>query len=386
MELPSPELFSARLERIRAALLRDRLDGLVIVHLPNVQYLTGYSGSTAIAVITAARLVLITDARYATEVERDLLPICPGLELVRVAPTYDQTLSDVLVELSPSRVGIEAAYLPIGRYRFVASAVAGRLAPGKAPIELVDTTRIVEAERLVKDPFEQSALRRAGLLLTTVTVQVLGELRAGQTEAEIAADIDWSIKHAGFERPSFDTIVASGPNGALPHARPGARRLQAGDLVVLDFGGVLDGYCVDTTRTASVGEPGSEARRVHDAVLKAQEAALLAARPGVRVSELDEAARGVLTGLGLASAFVHATGHGLGLEIHEEPRVGPARADIPGVAPVGRDEVLCPGIAITIEPGAYVPNWGGVRIEDDILITEHGCEILTSASRALVVV
>ena len=337
-------------------------------------------------VITANRVVFITDARYATEVERDLVPRCPGLELVRVAPTYDQTICEVVTGLKAGRTGIESAYLPVGRYHWLKSAFAALVAEGRPNVELVETERLLEAERLEKDAFEQAALRRAGAMLSVVTGEVIADLRPGLSESQVAADIDWAMKHAGFERPAFDTIVASGPNGALPHARPGARLLQAGDLVVLDFGGVLDGYCVDLTRTVSVGAPGAEASRVYEAVLAAQEAAIRSVRPGTRVSQVDEAAREELSRRGLGQAFVHATGHGLGLEVHEEPRVGPAKAGIPGVAPVGRDEVLRPGIVITIEPGAYLPDWGGVRIEDDVLVTDQGCDVLTSAPRALSVV
>ncbi len=386
MTLPSPDLFSARHARVREAVQRERLDALVLVHLPNVRYLTGFAGSAAAVVVTPSRLVLITDSRYVTVVERDLMPNCPGLELAQVEPTYDQTICAVLGGMKATRTGIESAYLPVGRYswlRAALSAASGTEGPG---VELVETSRLVEAERLTKDTFEQATLRRAGAMISTVAGDIVSELRAGLSESQIAADIDWAIKTAGFEGPSFDTIVASGPNGALPHARPGGRCLQSGDLVVLDFGGILDGYCVDLTRTVSVGAPGAEAGRVYDAVLAAQEAAILATQPGARVSDVDQAAREVLNGRGLGHAFVHATGHGLGLEIHEEPRVGPAKAGVPGVAPAGRDEILRPGIVITIEPGAYLPDWGGVRIEDDILVTDQGCEVLTRASRALSVV
>ncbi len=386
MNLPSLDQFSTRHARVRGALQRERLDALILVHLPNVRYLTGYSGSAAVVVITANRVVFITDARYATEVERDLVPRCPGLELVRVAPTYDQTICEVVTGLKAGRTGIESAYLPVGRYNWLKSAFAALVAEGRPSVELVETERLLEAERLEKDAFEQAALRRAGAMLSVVTGEVIADLRPGLSESQVAADIDWAMKHAGFEQPAFDTIVASGPNGALPHARPGARLLQAGDLVVLDFGGVLDGYCVDLTRTVSVGAPGAEASRVYEAVLAAQEAAIRSVRPGTRVSQVDEAAREELSRRGLGQAFVHATGHGLGLEVHEEPRVGPAKAGIPGVAPVGRDEVLRPGIVITIEPGAYLPDWGGVRIEDDVLVTDQGCDVLTSAPRALSVV
>jgi Xaa-Pro aminopeptidase len=192
----------------------------------------------------------------------------------------------------------------------------------------------------------------------------------------VAGVIEAALRRAGYERPAFDSIVASGPNAALPHHRAGERKLAEGDLVVLDFGGVLDGYCSDLTRTVSVGTPSSDALRVHAAVLAAQRAAIDAVRPGVLASLVDAAARQVLDAKGLGEAFGHGTGHGLGLDVHEDPRVARATADNPS-AP------LEAGMVLTVEPGAYLPGWGGVRIEDDVLVTPTGCETLTSVPREL---
>ena len=193
-------------------------------------------------------------------------------------------------------------------------------------------------------------------------------------EIEVAA-----LRTAGYERPAFDTIVASGPNSALPHYRAGGRRLAPGDLVVLDFGGVLDGYCCDLTRTVAVGDPGPELRRIYAAVLEAQQAAIDIVRPGITTTEVDAAARTVLEKHRLGPAFGHGTGHGLGLEVHEEPRLTRPRPDVPAVP-------LRPGMVFTIEPGAYVAGLGGVRIEDDVLVTEAGHEVLTSVPRQLLTV
>jgi Xaa-Pro aminopeptidase len=198
------------------------------------------------------------------------------------------------------------------------------------------------------------------------------------TERSVAAAIEAAMREAGYERMAFDTIVASGPHAAMPHYRAGTRTLEAGDLLVLDFGGVLDGYCCDLTRTVSIGPPSREARRVYDAVRDAHAAAVAAVRPGVDASAVDAAARSLLTERGLGEAFGHGTGHGLGLDIHEEPRIAKPRADVPPVA-------LAPGRVFTIEPGAYLPGFGGVRIEDDVLVTDSGCELLTTLPRELVV-
>jgi Xaa-Pro aminopeptidase len=190
--------------------------------------------------------------------------------------------------------------------------------------------------------------------------------------------IDWSMREAGFARPAFETIVASGPNSAMPHARPSDRRLRVSDLVVLDFGGVYDGYCVDLTRTLSVGAIDQESARIHAAVLEAQNAAIAAVRPGVPATNVDDAAREVLTSHGLGDAFGHGTGHGLGLEVHEEPRISRRRKDAPA-----EETLLQPGMVFTIEPGAYLAGRGGVRIEDDVLVTAGGCDVLTSVPKGL---
>ena len=226
----------------------------------------------------------------------------------------------------------------------------------------------------MKDASEIETLREAGRLLSAVAVDVLDSvIRAGRTELEMAADIDWRVKRAGFEKPAFDTIVASGPNSALPHARPTDRRAGAGELVVVDFGGMFHGYAVDLTRTVGLGAVPDESRRIYEAVLEAQQAAIDAAgRPEVTTGEVDAAARDTLARHGLDGVFGHGTGHGLGLDVHEAPRLSRRSAEAPGT------DRLEAGMVFTIEPGAYFPSWGGVRIEDDVLVTEDGFEVLTS--------
>jgi Xaa-Pro aminopeptidase len=194
----------------------------------------------------------------------------------------------------------------------------------------------------------------------------------------VALSIDWTIRNAGFERSAFDTIVASGPNAALPHAHPGERILSEGDLVVLDFGGVYASYCVDLTRTVSVGPASKRAQEVYGAVLDARNHAIAAARPSASRFDIDAAARDTLARYGLGEAFGHGTGHGLGLEVHEDPRITRRRPDVDS-----RDERVAPGMVFTIEPGAYLPGWGGVRIEDDVLITENGVDVLTDVTTEL---
>jgi Xaa-Pro aminopeptidase len=229
---------------------------------------------------------------------------------------------------------------------------------------------------MIKDAAEIATLREAARRLEPVAEAAFGAVRAGVTERHVAAAIESAMRQAGYERPSFDAIVASGPNSALPHYRAGDRILTDGDLLVLDFGGVLDGYCSDLTRTVAIGRPSADSRRLYDAVSAAQQAAIAAVRPGADASAVDAAARDVLTSLGLGDAFGHGTGHGLGLDVHEEPRIGRPRPDAASVT-------LTPGMVFTIEPGAYLPGFGGVRIEDDVLVTDTGCDVLTTVRRDL---
>ncbi len=240
---------------------------------------------------------------------------------------------------------------------------------------------------MIKDSHELTTLREAGRRISKVMVEMLASLRAGRTEREVAADIDWAIRGAGFDGPAFETIVAAGPDTALPHARPGDRQLAPGDLVLLDFGGVLDGYCVDLTRVASLGGPNLVASGWHDAVREAHQAAIAAVRPGVRASDVDGAARRALERVGLGDAFSHGTGHGLGIEVHEAPRVGKRRTAPAGGGAAEADDVeLEPGMVFTVEPGVYLPGLGGVRLEDDLVVTAGGCELLTRVPIELAVV
>jgi Xaa-Pro aminopeptidase len=367
-----------RLDRARQRMRSAAVDALVVSHLPNIRYLTGFVGTAGLVVLTPAACMLIVDFRYQT-VARSLVRSTPDLAdyLTVVVPprSYDETLAEVLRETGARRIGIEASSMPVSRFNRLSAALAGSAptplrSPNGCPA-LVPTERIVESERVVKDDAEIATLREAGRRLGRATAEAASLARAGRTEMEVAGDLDAMLRRLGFERPAFETIVASGPNSALPHARPGPRVLAEGDGVVLDFGGVYDGYCVDLTRTVQLGDAGADFRRLFAAVEEAQQAAIAAVRPGVKASSVDSAARAVLGRYGLEDAFGHGTGHGLGLEVHEEPRIGKPVAGQP-------DLVLEPGMVFTIEPGVYIEGTGGVRIEDDVLVTVEGCVVLTA--------
>ena len=371
----TPAIVSARLARVRAHVAAAGVDALVVTHLPNLQYLAGFSGSAGAAIVTPRACLLVVDFRYVTAATA-LADTLDGLVRVETADrSYDEAIVELLRRDGAARVGIEAAYLSVSRFNAISTALAARsplpVGPADTPV-LVPTERVVERARIIKDVLEIAALREAGRRLGRIAETVQAFVQPGRTERAVAADIDAAIREAGFSKPAFETIVASGPNSALPHARPTDRRIEAGDPAVLDFGGVYDGYCVDLTRTVQLGAPGEALARLYGAVAEAQQAAIQAVRPGVTASDVDAAARRVLERHGLGDAFGHGTGHGLGLEVHEEPRV--ARP-----APRVVDAVIEPGMVFTVEPGAYVPGVGGVRIEDDVLVTESGCEVLTRA-------
>jgi Xaa-Pro aminopeptidase len=370
---------SRRHGAIRQALRDASLDALVVVSLPNIAYLTNFAGSSAILVLTGDKAVFITDSRYVAAVTEtnQTAHACPDFDLLVVGGSYDATLAAWLSKAGLERVGFEAAHLTVSRYRWLES----RLTAGPRAPELVAVDGLIEIARSVKDHYEVEVLRRAGAMLSDVARSVLGLARPGVTEGDLALEIDVAIRHAGFEKGAFETIVASGPNAALPHARPTGRKLSEGDLVVLDFGGVHDSYCVDLTRTVAVGTASARQREVYDAVRVAHDRAIEASGPGRSRFAIDAAARDSLAAAGMGAAFGHGTGHGLGLEVHEEPRLTKRSPAVDATR-----ELVTPGMVFTIEPGAYFPGWGGVRIEDDVLVTESGVERLTDAPTELIVV
>ena len=376
-----------RLGALRTRLAADGLDALLVTHPANVFYLTAFRGSAGMLVLTPDDACLVTDARYAT-VAQGLVATAAGagpIRFVQVDSSYEETVCDVLKDLGVSRVGIETAHMTLARHDWLERALAG------SGVTLRGTTGLVESFRQVKDEPELATLREAGRRISRVMREMRSGLRTGRREREVAADIDWAIRDAGFDGPAFETIVAGGPNTALPHARPGERRLAPGDLVLLDFGGIYNGYCVDLTRVASLGTPDPTALAWHAAVSEAHAAALAAVGPGVWASAVDAAARAVLERRGLGAAFSHGTGHGLGVEVHEAPRVGKRRQTLGATRSPGSDDDvadvrLAPGMVFTVEPGVYLPGQGGIRLEDDLVVTPTGYELLTHVSLELLVV
>ncbi len=365
-----PFPFSARLARLRVRLGEADADAIVVTELNNIRYLTGFAGSAGILVVTATQSELLIDGRY-EEIVREALRVgtMAPVGITRVKK-YDSTLLEVLVAAGWRRIAFEGDHTTVAQY--------GRWVAGLPNVELTPVYDWVESGRIVKDAAELAILRRAGRLLSDVAMGLAQWVDVGRTEREVAGLIDSAIRRAGFEKPAFDTIVATGLNSAYPHARPTDRTIAKGDLVLLDFGGVLEGYCVDLTRMAGAGRVGADSQALYLAVREAQGKAIAAVHPGRLTTEVDQAARQVLEQHQLGSAFVHGTGHGLGLDVHEAPRVGPGD---PSEA-----VRLESGMVVTIEPGAYVVGLGGVRLEDDVLVTAEGQEVLTTAPLDLLIV
>jgi Xaa-Pro aminopeptidase len=344
---------------------KERLDFLLVSHLPNVRYLCGFSGSAGALLVGGNGSTFFSDGRYKAQAREEV-------QAARIVIERNQPLASVarwVREHQKSRscvIGIEGEYLTL--------ADRGRLAnllPAK--IRLKQAAPLVERARIIKDPEEIAVLRKAVLLGGSLFDTALERVRPGVRETDVAAAMEFRARQNGAEGMAFETIIASGPRSALPHGRASRAFIPRRGFVVCDFGVILSGYCSDMTRTVYVGRLTGEARKFYGAVQDAQQAALDAVRPGVEVGEVDQAARRVLKKAGLARYFTHSTGHGVGIEIHEAPRVAS-----------GQKNVLLPGMVITIEPGAYVPNKWGVRIEDMVAVTTRGATVLTSTPKELV--
>lgn len=350
-----------RLRRARELVAEAGCEALIVSNLANVRYLTGFTGSAATLYLSGKDAVLLTDGRYAVQAPGELARSGAEAE-VRAVGAGDQQA--VLAQLCAgvARLGLEAEHVTWGRQRRVAEACG----PGT---ELVPTTCLVEQLRSRKGPGELARVAAAAAIADRAFEVVGAQICPGATEVEVAVALEAEMRRQGADGPAFDTIVASGPNAAEPHHRPVTRSLAPGELVVVDFGARVDGYCSDMTRTVVVGDLEDvprELRRALAVVAASQEAGLCAVRSGVAGAEVDRACREVVEASGLGELFVHGTGHGVGLDIHEQPSLaGPSK------------DILCSGQVVTVEPGVYIPGVGGARTEDTVVVTEAGCECLT---------
>lgn len=336
------------------------LDALVVTDLLNVRYLTGFTGGAGTLVVTPDRCTLVTDGRYGVT----------AAETARLGVTVEVADDDGRAAVTAAagdarRIGLEADAVSWSRQRtFAEDWFAGRA--------VLPTVRLVEELRFVKDAGELARVRAAAALADEVLGVTVPLLATGVTESELQQHLDEQMAARGSEQPAFPTIVASGPNGALPHHRPSARTIEQGDAVLIDFGGTVDGYRSDISRTFLVGEVAPELEELYDIVLRAQLAGLAAVADGVAAADVDRAARAVTEAAGRGDQFVHSTGHGVGLYIHEDPWVSWRSSDR-----------LATGHVVTVEPGLYVPGVGGVRIEDLVVVTDDGYELLTHTPKSL---
>lgn len=352
---------TGRLDALRERIAGEELDGLVVSHPPNLRYLSGFTGSAGLLLVRTGEAILLVDGRYAEQAREE----AGDAAEVRVA---EDGLRDALGKMlpgddAPPVLGLEAHRMTVegaGRLRAVSEAVDWR-----------DTTDLVEKLREVKDAGEIRRLARAAEVACRALEEVLTVVEEGVSERALVAELEYRLRAAGSGRPAFHSIVASGPRSALPHARPGDRRVREGDLLLFDFGATVDGYCSDLTRTVVLGAARPWQQEVQDAVRVARDAALEAAEPGREASEVDAAARQVLADRGMGDAFGHSTGHGLGLEVHEGPSLSRKS-----------DEILRDGNVVTIEPGVYLRGRGGIRLEDDVVVGDPP-GVLTDAPRDL---
>jgi len=352
--------YDARRQTVAAGLAERKLDALLVAFSPNLRYLSGFTGSNGNLLLTPRRSILFTDPRY--RIQSALETTC---EVRIVKGPLAAALGAAIAKLGLRRIGYEPARMTCDLFDSLKEKL-----PMRASLER--TAAWIEELRMVKSTAEIERIRRSVETNSRAFEQVVARVKPGMKESDLAAELEYRMRRLGAEKPSFETIVAGGVRSAWPHAQPTAARLQAGGLVVVDMGAMQEGYASDMTRMLYLGVPGAKVKRTYRAVLEAQLAAIDAVRPGASTARVDRAARKVLQAYGLDRAFIHSTGHGLGLEIHEPPRIG------------RRDKTrLQAGMAITIEPGVYLEGFGGVRIEDTVVVTQRGCEILTPTGKDL---
>lgn len=353
----------SRLARLRQDTEALELDATLVSSLTNIRYLTGFTGSNGLLLVTGRQATLLTDPRYTLQAKAETEG--SGVKVVIAKSSLEEALAPRLAKLK--RIGFENNRMTYRSWEHLQ-----RSLPMHATLQPIGAA--IEMQRMVKSESEIAAIQESVRINSGAFDAAVARFRAGMTETDFAAEIEYQMRLLGAEKPSFDTIVAFRKNSALPHARPGAAKIDGNGLLLVDMGTFRGGYASDMTRCIHLGKPGAKTRSLYRAVLEAQLAGVAAVAPGVAAGEVDAAARRVLRKHGLEKAFIHSTGHGLGLEIHEAPRLGR-----------GDGTILQAGMAITIEPGAYIDGTGGVRIEDTVLTTSTGVAILTPTPKELVI-
>jgi Xaa-Pro aminopeptidase len=370
------DIFGNRVDRLRHTLRLQNLDAALVTNPENRSYLSGFTGydsgadSAGSLIVTSGTVILITDARYLEQAEHE----CPGLTIRRRDGAFAPLAADLLRSSGATGIAFEATHLTVSIYEDLLQQLSGEPpAPGVIDPGLLSTRNLVEQQRVIKDAAELAAIERAVAITDETFTYLCTYLKPGLTERQVAQEIERYMRELGADGLAFNSIVASGPNSALPHAIPGDRVIGMGELITIDMGARYDGYCSDMTRTVCLGEPGPPLQTLYDLVLLAQETCERGLGPGLNGQQADALARDVFRSEGREEQYLHGTGHGLGLEIHESPRLSKFAAD----------SLLEPGMVVTIEPGLYIAGEGGVRIEDTAVITESGIRILTTSHKRL---
>lgn len=349
-----------RLNKLRGQFAPNGIDAILVTAPENRYYLSGFTGTAAILFITSQKAYLITDFRYTEQAKKQ----SPNFEVIEQGYPLEDTIKEIINNTGSQKIGLEKDHITYSQFEFYQDKLA--LATW------VPLKNIMEKQRMVKDQEEIYCLRKAVKLADEAYAHILDYLKPGATELEISLELEFFMRRQGAEKAAFDFIVASGERSSMPHGVATTKKIKSGELVTMDYGCVYEGYHSDITRTPVVGKADQKQQDIYRIVLEAQMAAIDSVHPGIPGSAVDKVARDIISRYGYGENFGHSLGHSVGLEIHERPSFS-----------VNENTLLQEGMTITVEPGIYLPGWGGVRIEDIVLVTDHGCEVLTRADKAL---
>lgn len=353
----------SRIQKIQKALSSADLDCYLVTHLPHIRYLCGFSGSNALLLVRAKRADFFTDSRYAEQIRTEVKGVS------RHVPAGGNLIAKLaelpLFAKGHPRMGFQPRHLNVDQHTVLTQKLGGAL--------LVPHDHLVDSLTWVKNPQETDYIRKAAEIVDRAFELILPTMRPGVRESDVAAELEYQMLMLGSEGAAFETICASGFRSALPHGKASRKKIKSGDFVTLDFGALIHGYCSDITRTVVVGQASARQKKIYEIVKRAQRAAVQKIRPGASTRAVDAAARNIISKAGYGKQFGHGTGHGLGLEVHQGPSLSPRN-----------DSRLVAGMIVTVEPGIYIPGFGGVRIEDDVRVTRSGHEVLTQAPKRLI--
>lgn len=350
----------SRLEKFRRKMEQEKLDAFIIASPENRRYMSGFTGTRAVLLITLDKAYLLTDFRYIQQATAQ----APDFQVIKITDMYS-SLSELAQKAL--RIGFEEEFTTYAEFLNLKEALP--------QAEWVPQSTLVLELRSIKDAEELKKIRQAVKLADDAFTHILHFIEAGQTEEEIALELEFAMRREGASGGSFDFIVASGLRSSMPHGVASSKKLERGDFLTMDYGAIYQGYCSDITRTVCLGQPTEKQQEIYEIVLRAQKAGIDALKPGIPGKEVDAIARGIIADAGYGDYFGHGLGHSVGLAIHEGPNLS-----------LREERILQPGMVITIEPGIYIPDWGGVRIEDMAVITENGCEVLTQAKKEFIII